>query len=471
MRLAFPSVGAWLILVASALAQGRGIGGTSKWTAAGPPSAGDPTTTVLPIYNDVYANWSVAGLTKIGGVPARTQCGSTLTPIGGGADDATKIQNAVNSCRAGQFLLLSGAFSVTMSDSIMIQKGITVRGLGRCANGSTPYCATSITVTNGQLPTYAPGGQCGTDTSHIVSCVQNSVFYVGPNGRFNQRWSGCAQGTNATGCSTAFDTSAAQGATTIQVHTQAHLSVGMWVRLDEASGATTQTDPSNASGTVFAATDFTASSGSPATGKIAYAGATVEDGQGYGALYDRETSEIHLITALGSGPCPEAGCTVTFDSPLTIAFRAGAPHFAQIYWPTNASSTAEAFVQQAGIENLSILRGTGGPIYMAFCAYCWVKNVETSGWTTGFIMSNDARLEVTNNYFHDCYDCENNGAEYPIAIDGATTESLISNNIIRLAGKGMVGRSCGGGNVVSYNYQDDTFYMATVLGNSGSTWA
>src|SRR2546429_8694317 len=29
----------------------------------------------------------------------------------------------------------------------------------------------------------------------------------------------------------------------------------------------------------------------------------------------------------------------------------------------------------------------------------------------------------------------------------------------------MVGRSCGGGNVVAYNYQDDTFYQANVIGN------
>jgi hypothetical protein len=72
---------------------------------------------------------------------------------------------------------------------------------------------------------------------------------------------------------------------------------------------------------------------------------------------------------------------------------------------------------------------------------------------------------VTGSYFHDCADCENNGEEYPVALDGATTETLIDNNIFRLTGKGMVGRSCGGGDVIAYNYVDDEFYQASSIGN------
>jgi hypothetical protein len=427
---------------------------------------------VLPTFNNVSTNWAKAGLAVIGGIPTRSQCGSTLTPSGG--DDLSQIQTAITNCTAGQAVQFgAGTFLITMSENIELGKGITLRGTGPCNNGSSPHCQTVIKVSNGQLPTYAGGGQCGIDTSHIVSCVLNTVINMIPTGQFEQAWSGCAYSVNATGCGTsvALDADAAQGDTTIRVHSLTNFSVGGWVRIDELSGAVDQSDPSNPlkvhdanqSGRVFAAADFTASTGTPVTGKIAYAIAGVEDGAGYGALYDRATSEIHLISAVGAGPCPGVNCTITFDSPLTIAFRTS--HSAQAYYPTRQNGTAVPFVQQAGVENISIVGATDGPIYMAFCAYCWISNVEATGWKRGIVLSNTARSEIVNSYVHDCYDCENNGTEYPIALDGATTENLVSNNIIRLAGKGMVGRSCGGGNVVSYNYQDDTFYMATVTGN------
>ena len=54
----------------------------------------------------------------------------------------------------------------------------------------------------------------------------------------------------------------------------------------------------------------------------------------------------------------------------------------------------------------------------------------------------------------------NNGGEYPIAIDDASTEILVTNSITNFAGKGMVARAGGAGSVVSYNYVDDTMYDA-----------
>jgi hypothetical protein len=424
-----------------------------------------PSALPVPAYNNVMTSWQKAGLAVIGGIPTRTQCGATLTPSGG--DDLSQITAAIAACPTNEAVQLgAGTFSITMSEYILLDKSITLRGTGTCNNPSSPYCQTVIDVSNGQLPTYAAGGQCGTDTSHIVSCVYNPAIYVSPPaGLFDQTWSGCPTTTSATGCSTALDADASQGQTTIQVHSLTNFSVGMWIRIDEASGATTQTDPSNSSGTVFAAPDFTASSGSPATGKIAYAGAGVEIGWAYGALYDRETSEIHLISAVGAGPCPGVNCTLTFDSPLTIAYRQSGNHFAQVYWPASGSNVPISFIEKVGVENITITRATDGPINMTFCAYCWISHVEAYGWSKGIALNNVARSELIGSYIHDCYDCENNGTEYPISIDGATTESLVSNNIILLAGKGMVARSTGGGNVVSYNYQDQTFYMASVIGN------
>ena len=426
-------------------------------TASTGTTGPDPTSGVLPSYNGAYANWKNAGMVKVGGIPNRTtQCGGTLTPSGG--DDLSQITAAIAKCPAGDVLQLGpGMFQITMSEYILLNKSITIRGTGTCNNASSPYCPTVITVSNGTLPVYG-GNRCGTTVAARVVCQANPVFYVAPQAVWLQDWTGCNFGVGCTGNSGtyALAVDAAQGQTTIQLKNTSGLSTGMWVRIDEASGAVSQAGP--AGGTVFAAPDLTAS-GSPATGKIAYAGSIVEDGAGYGALHDRETSEIHLISSIGPGPCPGTGCTVTFDSPLTIAYRQSGNHFAQVYAPNHA------FLQEAGIENLTITRATQDPIIMMFCAYCWVNGIETSMWEGGVIFTNSVRGGLSNSYLHDCADCENNGAEYPIALDGATTEMLVTNNIITLSGKGMVGRSSGGGNVVSYNYVDQTFYEAGDIGN------
>ena len=419
-------------------------------------SGSDPTAGVLPSYNDAYANWKNAGLVTVGGIPNRTtQCGATLTPSGG--DDLSQITAAIAACPAGDVLQLGpGTFQITMSEYILLNKSITIRGTGTCNNASSPYCQTVIAVSNGMLPVYG-GNRCGT-LSALVTCNSNPVFYVAPQPMFVNTWTGCTFGVNCTGNSGtyALAADAAQGQTTIQLVSTTGLSTGMWVRIDEASGAVSEAGP--AGGTVFAAPDLTAS-GSPATGKIAYAGSGVEDGTLYGALHDRETSEIHLISSIGPGPCPGPGCTVTFDSPLTIAYRQSGNHYAQVYAPNHA------FLQEAGIENLTITRATQGPIMMMFCAYCWAKGIETEMWSTGVVFNNSVRDELVDSYLNNCANCENNGAEYPLAIDGATTEMLVTNNIITLGGKGMVGRASGGGNVVSYNYVDQTFYEADDIGN------
>jgi hypothetical protein len=96
---------------------------------------------------------------------------------------------------------------------------------------------------------------------------------------------------------------------------------------------------------------------------------------------------------------------------------------------------------------------------MAFCAYCWFKNVEVGNWYGGGIaIEYSVRSELNGVYVHHCWDSVNNGGEYPIALDAASTEILITNSITNFAGKGMVARAGGAGSVVSYNYMDDTMY-------------
>jgi hypothetical protein len=459
---------------------------------------------ILPSHNDASLNWQKAGMAAVGGIPSRTTVCATVNPIGGGSSDFTNIQNAINACPAGQVVQLgSGAFSVQMSDlPIRIPTGIVLRGTGSCTGSSSPHCATSITVSDGLL--FYEGGNCGT-TAPGSACSNGgaSLIEVTPAApSYNYSWAQCGNigGPHQTGDScgaVSLGADAAKGDTTIRVSQTSGLSVGDWVLIDEASGAGWVADPMNAVtgfGSIWAASDWLNSSGSPATGRVSWPKAQNlgwNNGWDFGAsgdnIYpttlnsagcqysycDRVTNEMHKISAIGGGSCPGAGCTVTFDSPLTIAYRQSGSHNAQIYrgpyLNQAGSGSPVALIENAGVENLSLLRAPNGGIRIQFCVYCWVKNVEVGNWYNGGIsIDYSARVEINAVYIHHCWHSVNSGGEYPIALDQASTEILITNSIINFAGKGMVARAGGAGSVVSYNYVDDTMYDQ--LSGIGNYW-
>ena len=441
----------------------------------------------MPGYDDAHINWANAGLQSVGGIPNRTTVCATVNPVGGGADDFTNIQNAIKACPAGQVVQLgAGTFNVKIADlPIQIGTGIVLRGTGTCGGSSSPYCQTVISVADGALA--YTGGMCGTDTGHEVACPNGgpAVIEMMPvSPAYNWSWAQCGNvGANVgTGCgATPLDADAAQGQKTIQVHSTTPFSVGQWVRIDEASAAGWVADPMSAStgfGQIWATSDWLDKSGSPATGRFVWPkaqmgtwdfGATEYPYQAnstgcWHSYCDRPTSEIHLVASIGSGPCPGANCTLTFDDPLTIAFRMSGNHAAQVYdgpYQDQSGTTPVSFLKNAGLENLSVTRAVNGGVSMEFCAYCWIKGVEVSGWYGGGInVSESVRSELDTDLVQLCWDSVNNGGEYPIAIDEASTEILVTNSITLEAGKGMVGRAGGAGSVVSYNYMDDTMYDA-----------
>src|SRR5579863_4673684 len=467
---------------------GANGGSTATCVATKTASTGaDPTNGVLPAYDDAYANWKNAGLQSVGGIPNRTTVCATVNPLGGGQDDFTNIQNAINTCPAGQVVQLgAGAFTVHMADlPIQVSTGVVLRGTGACAGSSSPYCQTSITVSDGALA--YTGGMCGAGASSKSACPNGGppAILVGPvSPDYNYSWAQCGNigSVVGTGCGAAtLGADAVQGQTTIQVSSTSGFSVGQWVLIDEASGAGWVADPLNATtgyGSVWAASDWLSPSGSPATGRVLWPRAQSGGGWDFGSSYpyqagsvgcwfsycDRPTQELHEIASIGAGPCPGTGCTLTFDDPLTVAFRQSGGHNAQVYAPyPNQSGTGSplSFLQNAGVENISVLRAVNGGLEMEFCAYCWVKNVEVGDWYGGGInIERSVRSEFNGVYVHHCWDSVNNGGEYPIALDSASTEILITNSITNFAGKGMVARAGGAGSVVSYNYQDDTMYDA-----------
>src|SRR5580658_8470116 len=91
----------------------------------------DPTSGVLPSYDDAYANWKNAGLLSVGGIPNRTTVCATVNPMGGGADDLANIQKSINNCPAGEVVQLgAGTFTISTSEYINLDRGITLRGSG-----------------------------------------------------------------------------------------------------------------------------------------------------------------------------------------------------------------------------------------------------------------------------------------------------------------------------------------------------
>jgi hypothetical protein len=232
-------------VLGSAQAQSATIGETTVL------SAGDPTRRVLPSYNNAYRNWKNAGLQSVGGIPNRTKVCATVHPLGAGRDDFTNTQNAINKCPAGEVVQLgAGAFTVHLADlPIQISTGIMLHGTGACSGSRSPYCETSISVTDGLQP-YRPGGpRCGTSTSSERSCPNGGppIIQISPvKPGYNYSWAKCrnvgfAVATNCGAAPLAAD--AAQGQTKIQVNSTTNFSVGMWVLIDEASGADWVADP------------------------------------------------------------------------------------------------------------------------------------------------------------------------------------------------------------------------------------
>ena len=362
-------------------------------------------------------------------------------------------------------------FLISQSEYVALNKAVSLRGTGSCTNAFSPFCSTVILVNDGAIPDWSisgstTGANCGVTSSSTSGCsAATGVILMSPSGNYNWGWAGCFLGVNATtgNCGTTLTADAAAGATTVSVTSTANFSVGMWVLIDESPQVTSTTNPTG--GTALEASSEFTNSGLAGAGQVMLLeggdipGAYSFIGSGGGSQENqRLNQEIHQIASIGSG-------TLTFSDPLTLAFRQSGSHDARVYWPTVQGSTANPFLQQAGVENLTILKAAAGGVQMQFCAYCWVKNVEVAGWIAGAVNFNyTARSQAEFNYFHDCFDCENNGTEYPVGISQAATETYVVNNIIVRGGKCMVGRGANTA-VVGYNYGDDTFYMAASIGD------
>ncbi len=408
------------------------VGGTGPWTwtcagsNGGAKASCEAYNSILPPDRDASANWHLAGMLSVGGIPNRTTTCATVSPLGGGRDDTNNIQNAIESCPLGQVVqLAAGTFTIAEGNYAQVDRGITLRGAGP---GRTILQRTGGAV----LDRETPGGN------------PSPVVIVGP-----MRYSNNFVSTNLA-------TDAVVGGHSVSVKTAAGFSVGQIVLLDEQSDANWQKDPQGR-GQIWAEPDFRvvwqkhkpslpdiddfSASETPQTPNSA--------GQWFSRL-DRPTAEYHRISSI-------SGNTITFDSPVTISYRAA--HQAQL------SYTQTPYVTNAGVENMTLRNGDDGQLRFEWAAMSWAKNVESTVWLgEGFAIDFSFRIQLEEFYVHDAAWAEPGGAGYAISLANGSSEVLIENGISIRANKVMVSRCSGAGSVTAYNYMDDGHI------NTDDTW-
>lgn len=412
----------------------------------------------------------------VGVAGTNIQPGTTVT-AGSGTSWTISFGPNIGTTVSSQSVRIYTQYLLSTTKNIAITTGVSLRGADACASQTIPpFCGSVLTVYNGALPDWSisntqNNAQCGITTASFAGCsVATGAILMSPSANYDWGWAGCNFGNpggynaQSNSCGTTLTADAAQGATSITVTSTSNFSVGMDVLIDESPAVVSTTDPTGGPALLASPEFLNASTGGAGAvailegGDIPGAYSFISNG-GSTQQNQRLNSEVHKIASI-------VGSTITFDDPLTLAFRISGSHDARLYWPSHqTTTTANPFTVQAGVENLTLFRVANGGVDATFCEQCWVKNVEVGGWIAGSVNHvYTLRNQIEFSYFHDCFDCENNGTEYPIGISQAATESLVINNIIVRGGKCMVGRASTAA-VVAYNYGDDTFYMAESIGD------
>jgi hypothetical protein len=376
----------------------------------------------------------------VGGIPGRTTVCATLnaSTYGNGSQDASAaIQAALNSCPAGQVVVLS-AGNFTVNNYLLIHSAITLRGAGAGV--------TILTKTNGARPRISP--MQPVDPGSYTYDAQ-PIIILGP-----QRWpkpdAATSQNLTADG---------AKGAKSVTVSNASAFSAGQFVLVDERSGASWQPTPTGFPGSAQVwMGDRVAwnmhlpqqqwqddNTYSDATGPYDLNGSTrtLPNAMSWFSRTDRPTNEIKEISSIN-------GNTITFATPLHISYRV--THAAQVTGYTGGN----AQVKGAGVESLTVAGGADGQIRFENAAYSWARNIENTQWLgEGFAVNGSIRIEIRDSYIHDGSWPEPGGAGYAISFANGASEILVENNIIINACKVMVVRSSGAGSVFGYNYTDD----------------
>lgn len=153
--------------------------------------------------------------------------------------------------------------------------------------------------------------------------------------------------------------------------------------------------------------------------------------------------------------------TLTLSTPLHWTFKSASPYLAQI---AKASGT---IVKWAGIENVALKGGTNpgydgqmaGGIDVSNAAYCWIKDVQTDGTIGGMHVSltGTYRCVIRDGNFHNSANYGFGTDCYGLVLRCGAADNLIENNIVRYMNKPILFNVSGGGNVIGYNYADNSW--------------
>jgi hypothetical protein len=156
-----------------------------------------------------------------------------------------------------------------------------------------------------------------------------------------------------------------------------------------------------------------------------------------------------------------AGGTLTLSSPLHWDFRSASPYLAQV------TRVTRPVTRWAGVEHLKIQGGTNpsyngamaGGIDISNAAHCWVKDIQTDGTIGGMHVSltGTYRCVVRDSFFHHSANYGFGADCYGIVLRCGASENLVENNIVRWMNKPILFNVTGGGNVVAYNYADNSW--------------
>jgi hypothetical protein len=121
----------------------------------------------------------------------------------------------------------------------------------------------------------------------------------------------------------------------------------------------------------------------------------------------------------------------------------------------------------AGIEHLRLQGGSNpgyngqmaGGIDISNAAYSWVEDVQTDETIGGMHVSLTAtyRVVVRDGNFHHSANYGFGADCYGIVLRCGAAENLVENNIVRYMNKPIMFNVTGGGNVIGYNYADNSW--------------
>jgi hypothetical protein len=154
-----------------------------------------------------------------------------------------------------------------------------------------------------------------------------------------------------------------------------------------------------------------------------------------------------------------SGNTLTLTTPLHWTFKTAQK--AQI------SRVSAPATKWAGIEHILVQGGrpggypgqNAGGIDVSNAAYSWVKDVEIDGTTSGMPirLAGTYRCVVRDSHVHNSYSYGFGQDNYGIVLACGAADNLIENNVSRFLNKPILFNNSGGGNVIGYNYADNSW--------------